>query len=141
MSKTKKLTNKQALFVKEYVVDLNGTQAATRAGFSAKTANEQASRMLANVHIRSAVQKAMDDRAKRTDITADYVLTTIRETIERCKQAEPAKDKAGKPTGEFQFDASNVLRGTELLGKHLKLWTDKVEHSVTGTLEQYLAKQ
>lgn len=72
-----KLTAKQKTFVEEYLVDLNATQAAIRAGYSAKTANEQGSRLLANVKVREAVQEAMDKRSVRTEITADNVLHEI----------------------------------------------------------------
>lgn len=123
----------------EYLIDLNATQAAIRAGYSAKTANEQAARMLANVSVAAAVQEAMNARAERIGVNADYVLTTIIETIERCKQAKPVLDRKGEPVlvelpnGEcapaYTFDASSVLKGAELLGKHLKMFTDKVEHT------------
>jgi len=69
-----KLTEKQRQFVKEYLVDLNATQAAIRAGYSPKTANEQATRLLVNVSIRTAIEKAMQKRSERTEITADMVL-------------------------------------------------------------------
>src|SRR5665647_473191 len=72
-----KLTAKQRLFVAEYIVDLNGTQAAIRAGYSPKTANEQASRLLAHVSIQTELTAAMDKRAARTDITADNVLQEL----------------------------------------------------------------
>lgn len=124
-----KLTPKQEMFVREYLVDLNATKAAERAGYSVKTANEQGSRLLANVSVASAVQAAMNKRAKDVDISATYVLEGIKKTIERCAQAEPVYDKEGKPTGEYRFDSGAVLRGYELLGKHLKLFTDKVEQS------------
>ncbi|MEK8206760.1 terminase small subunit [Paenibacillus sp. FSL L8-0696] len=65
---------KQKLFVKEYLVDLNATQAAIRAGYSAKTANEQGARLLANVSIQEAIQAAMDKRAAKVDVTAEMVL-------------------------------------------------------------------
>jgi phage terminase small subunit len=70
------------LFVKEYLIDLNATQAAIRAGYSEKTANEQGARLLANVSVSEAIQHGMNERSKRTEITADYVLNTIVETIE-----------------------------------------------------------
>lgn len=71
------LTPKQSCFVREYLIDLNATQAAIRAGYSAKTANEQGARMLAKVSIREAVADQMKARSNRTDITADKVLTEL----------------------------------------------------------------
>jgi phage terminase small subunit len=123
------LTNKQRRFASEYLVDLNATQAATRAGYSAKTANEQGARLLANVSVQAVIQASMKSREQRTEITQDYVLTTIKDTIERCAQAVPVRDKDGAETGEYKFDAGAVLKGAELLGKHLKMFTDKTELS------------
>lgn len=123
------LTPKQKMFVAEYLTDLNATQAATRAGYSARTANEQGARLLANVSVQSAIQEAMDLRSRRTAITQDYVLTGIQQLVERCIQAEAVTDREGNETGEYRFEAFAALKGYELLGKHLKLFTDKVEHS------------
>lgn len=121
------LTARQTRFAAEYLIDLNGTQAAIRAGYSPKTANEQASRLLANVNVATEIQSQVKAREQRTEITQDYVLKTIRDTIERCAQAEPVRDREGAETGEYKFDATAVLRGAELLGKHLKMFTDKTE--------------
>jgi len=126
------LTPKQEQFCLEYIVDLNGTQAAIRAGYSEKTANEQASQLLTKPAVKRRVQELMGERSKRTEITADYVLGKIKETIERCSQAEPVYDKDGLATGEWKFEHNGVLKGCELLGKHLKLFTDK--HDVSGRL-------
>lgn len=68
------LTPKQQLFVSEYLVDLNATQAAIRAGYSAKTADQQGSRLLTNVKVQEAIQAARNDRASRLQVTADRVL-------------------------------------------------------------------
>lgn len=114
------------------MIDLNGTQAAIRAGYSAKTANEQASRLLANANIAAAVQAAMDKRSEDLGIDAKYVLETIKSTIERCRQAEQVKGADGTVSGEYKFDAGAVLKGAELLGKHLKMFTDKTEVSGAG---------
>lgn len=71
------LTDKQRCFVDEYLVDLNATQAATRAGYSARTANEQGARLLANVSVAAAVAEAQKQRSERTGITADRVLAEL----------------------------------------------------------------
>ncbi|KXU99245.1 terminase [Gluconobacter potus] len=71
------LTPKQARFVEEYLVDLNATQAATRAGYSAKTAEQQASRLLVNVKVADAIASAQAKRSKRTEITQDRVLQEL----------------------------------------------------------------
>lgn len=68
------LTPKQEMFVKEYLIDLNGNQAAIRAGYSEKTARITACDLLTNPNIQEALQKAMEERSKRTEITADKVL-------------------------------------------------------------------
>lgn len=125
------------MFVKEYLKDLNATQAATRAGYSKKTAREQATRLLSNVAVAEMIQRAMNKRSEKIEIDADYVLRTIKETIERCKQSAPVLGKNGKaimvetPTGElapvYAFEPMAVFRGAELLGKHLVLWTEKVD--------------
>lgn len=71
------LTAKQQRFVAEYLIDLNQTQAAIRAGYSEKTAAEQASRLLTNVKVSEAVQAAMKARSDRTEIDADWVLKRL----------------------------------------------------------------
>lgn len=72
-----KLTNKQKKFIDEYLIDLNASAAARRAGYSAKTANRIASENLAKPHIQAAIQKAMQEREKRTKITQDNVLEEL----------------------------------------------------------------
>lgn len=71
------LTEKQRRFAAEYIVDLNATQAAIRAGYSEKTAAEQACRLLINVKVQEEIKKAMDDRSARTEITQDMVLREL----------------------------------------------------------------
>ncbi len=137
------LTPKQQVFCREYLVDLNATQAAIRAGYSVKSANEQGSRLLANVKVAAYVELLMEERSTRLDVNADYVLATIVDTIERCRQrVRPMIYKNGDPVlietengslaHAYAYDASSVLRGAELLGRHLKMFTDKVEHSGAG---------
>lgn len=73
----KKLTPKQETFVREYLIDLNATQAAIRAGYSAKTAEQQGPRLLGNVRVSAAISKAMRERIERTQIDADWVLKRL----------------------------------------------------------------
>ncbi len=71
------LTPKQARFVEEYLIDLNATQAAIRAGYSERTANEQGAQLLAKLSIQAAVAEAMAARSERLKIDADWVLTRL----------------------------------------------------------------
>ena len=71
------MTPKQQRFVDEYLVDLNATAAARRAGYSERTANEQGARLVANVSVRSAIVEAQKRRSERTQIDADWVLRTL----------------------------------------------------------------
>lgn len=139
-----KLTPKQARFVEEYLVDLNATQAAIRAGYSKNTAREIGCENLTKPNLQKAIQEKQKARSKRTEITQDYVINTVVETIDRCRQARPVLDRKGEQvyvetdSGEikpaFTFDANAVLRGSEILGKHLGMFTEQVEVSHTGNV-------
>jgi len=109
-----KLTPKQALFVQEYLVDLNATQAAIKAGYSAKTAQSISTENLSKPLIQQAIQEAFAQRAERTKRTADDVLRDIER---RGKLAEEA--------GQF----SAALKAAELEGKYLGMFTEKLDHS------------
>lgn len=126
------LNDKQRRFVEEYLIDLNATQAAIRAGYSAKTAYSQGQRLLKHVEIQQAITEGQAQRSERVKIDQDYVLSSIVETIERCKQAKPVLARNGEPimieNGEGQlvpayiFNAGAILKGAEMLGNHLNLW-------------------
>ena len=72
-----KLTAKQKRFCDEYLIDLNATQAAIRAGYSEKTATAQAARLLTNVNVQIYIQERKQDRVERTEITQDMVLREL----------------------------------------------------------------
>lgn len=74
---TMSLTPKQQRFVEEYLIDLNATQAAIRAGYSAKTAKQQGQRLLTNVDVSQAVAEAQAKLSERTEITQDMVLREL----------------------------------------------------------------
>ncbi|MFN3474071.1 MAG: terminase small subunit [Blastomonas sp.] len=132
------LTAKQEAFVREYLIDLNATQAAIRAGYSAKTAAEVGYENLRKPQIADAIQLAMSTRAAKAELTAEYVLSGIREVAERCLERAPVMEGRGEDRKQmtddegrhvWSFDAAGANKAFELLGKHLKLFTDKVEHS------------
>ncbi len=77
-----KLTTKQKVFVEEYLVDLNATQAAIRAGYSKKTAKEIGHENLTKPHIAEYVMQAKQNRSKETNIDATYVLRRLKEIDE-----------------------------------------------------------
>ncbi|HHK0663021.1 terminase small subunit [Pseudomonas aeruginosa] len=76
------LTKKQRLFVEEYLVDLNATQAAIRAGYSTRRAAEIGYQLLQRPEVAQAIQAAMAERSKRTEVEADYVIRRLREIDE-----------------------------------------------------------
>jgi len=129
------LTAKQQRFVEEYLLDLNATQAAIRAGYSPKTANRTGPENLSKPVIAAAIACAQANRSARTEITQDYVLSSIFSTMERCKQSEAVLDRSGQavlvetPSGDivpaYTFNAMGVFKGAELLGKHLGMFSDK----------------
>jgi phage terminase small subunit len=127
------LTEKQQRFVEEYLIDLNATQAAIRAGYSAKTAEVQASRLLRNVKVAAAIQSGIDARSVRTQLTQDWVLERLKENVERSMQAEAVKDKFGNETGEYVYQGTVANGALQLIGRHLAMFTDKQEVAHTGS--------
>jgi phage terminase small subunit len=123
----KSFTDKQKRFVTEYLIDLNATAAAKRAGYSEKSADKIGPELLGKTSIQEALSKALAKRSERTEITQDWVLSRLQTVAERCLQAAAVIDKEGNPTGEYKFDSSGANKSLELLGKHLKLFTEKVE--------------
>ncbi|ESR71192.1 terminase [Pseudomonas aeruginosa VRFPA05] len=76
------LTKKQRLFVDEYLIDLNATQAAIRAGYSTRRAAEIGYQLLQRPEVAHAIQAAMAERSRRTEVEADYVIRRLREIDE-----------------------------------------------------------
>lgn len=132
------MTPKQDAFCREYIVDLNATQAAIRAGYSEKTAQEQSSRLLSNVIIQAKVQELIDVRSKRLELSADFVIQGLMEVSERCMQRAPVMVRRGREMVQatdadgnhiWRFDSVGANGSLGLLGKHLKLFTEKHEHT------------
>lgn len=133
-----KLTDKQTAFVREYLVDLNATQAAIRAGYSERTASRIGPQLLGKTGVREAIEKAQAKRARRVEVTQDYVLSNLVEVVERTMQRAPVLDRKGEQVTDeegravWTFDAKGANRALELLGKHLGIFTDKVRAEVSG---------
>ena len=129
-----RLPDKRRRFVDEYIIDCNGTQAAIRAGYAPKAANEQAARLLANASIKAAVEEKLAEIRRKNEITADWVVDKAKKIIERCMQAEPVYDHEGNPTGEYKFDSSGANGSLKILAKYLGMekTTVSVESSGLG---------
>jgi phage terminase small subunit len=140
------VNEKQGQFVREYLIDLNATQAAIRAGYSAKTAHVNGPRLLTHAEVSRAIEAAKAERAAKNGLDADWVLSRLRRVAERCLVAEPVmrfdpveKDmvqatavhpETGEEVGVYAFDSKGANGALKLLGDHLGLYVKKVE--VTG---------
>ncbi len=136
------LNARQLRFVDEYLIDLNATQAAIRAGYSPRTAGVIAAENLQKPNIAAAVAQKQAERAKETKLSAEYIITRLQENVERAMQAEPVmkfdhEEKRMIETGEYQYEGSVANRALELLGKHIGLFPDR--HEVTGKNGESLA--
>lgn len=157
---TKKLTKKQELFVSEYLIDLNATQAAIRAGYSENTAKETGYENLTKPHIAEAISNAQNKRLEKNEVNADYVLKRLIEIDEM--DVVDILDDSGhiKPITQWPkswrrtisgLDIQELMMGEvetvlrkikwpdkvknlELLGKHIDVQAFKEKREVEGEL-------
>ena len=145
---TEKLSPKEQRFCLEYIVDQKGGPAAVRAGYSARSADQIASRLLRKDKVAAKVQELLAEVKKDNLVTLEYVVNTLKEVVERCMTHEPVmefdhtekkmvqkmaaklEDGKLKEVGIFEFDSSGANRALELLGKHIGAFPEK--HEVTG---------
>jgi phage terminase small subunit len=117
VSLAKTLTPKQNLFISEYLANgMNASKAAISAGYSESSAGSIGSENLTKPEIVAEIDKRLERRAKRLGADADYVINTIMSVIEKCNDSDSEL-----------YDPQAVLKGAELIGKTLKLFTDKLE--------------
>lgn len=146
-----KLTAKQQRFVEEYLIDLNATQAAIRAGYSKKTAKEVGCQNLTKLNIQEEIQKKIKNREKRTEITQDRVLKELAAiafakvsdfviiddwghvelTQTEALSEDNKKALAGIKETKFGINVETYdkTKALELLGRHLGMFKDKIEVS------------
>ena len=154
------MTKKQKRFVEEYLIDLNATQAAIRAGYSPDTAKSIGSENLTKPDIQARIAKAMAERSRRTGVNADRVVmelakiafvnagdvidaetATVKPDAARDDTAaiQSVKVKTfGEDGLEREIKMADKLKALELLGKHLGMFKDKVE--LSGGLEMEKSK-
>lgn len=146
-----KLTAKQQRFCDEYLIDLNATQAAIRAGYSVKTANEQGSQLLAKLSIQEVIGREMAERSKRTGINQDRVVielaklafvniadvvdledATVRTsaTEEDLACIQSVKIKPSEFGTEREIKLYDKKASLELLGKHLGMFKDNMNLNI-----------
>lgn len=134
-----KLTPKQELFITEYIIDSNATQAAIRSGYSKRSAMQIGEQNLRKHEIKCKIDEHMKQRALDNGVTADMVLKDLLELKDKCLGRKPIRLTHTNKDGNYEiiekviFDASGAKASLELLGKHLKLFVDKVETENTNT--------
>lgn len=144
-----KLTPKQARFVQEYLCDLNATRSAIRSGYSSRRASEIGHQLLQRTTVATAIQRAMQKREKRTEITQDRVLAQIakiafadlKDFVEWDGDRiniKPSDDVDGTLLSEISENVSDLggrtikirrhdaMKALELLGRHLGMFNDKL---------------
>jgi phage terminase small subunit len=134
------LTDKQKLFCDEYLKDLNGKQAAIRAGYSENTAEQQASRLLSNVKLQEYLNSKRKKLEKKTEVTQEWIIKNLKKVYKRCMQITPITDSEGNPLGDYKFEHSGATKSLELLGKTLGMFVDtkKLTGKITLTHEEAL---
>tara|TARA_R110002124_G_scaffold60694_4_gene166345 strand:+ start:401 stop:829 length:429 start_codon:yes stop_codon:yes gene_type:complete len=127
-----KLNAKQTRFCEEYLIDLNGTQAAIRAGYSEKTAAEIGSENLRKPNIAEFIAELKKSRSDETLIDAAWVLMSAKKVYDRCMQEEAVTGREGSPTGEYKFEHSGANAALGIIGKHVDVqaFLDKKEVTV-----------
>ena len=113
------LNEKQKQFCEEYIIDLNGTQAAIRAGYSKKTARAIANELLTKLDIQEYICKLKNKRSERVKYSQDELMRDILEVKNRCLQANPVLDKEGNETGIWKFDSNGANKALDMLAKHV----------------------
>ncbi|WP_033606188.1 terminase small subunit [Streptococcus sp. CM6] len=131
-----KLTLKQQRFADEYIISGNATDAAIKAGYSSKYANTNASKLLQNTTIKSYIDERLAQLASEKIATQQEVLSYLTSVMrgETQEQTLCSIGELGQQVIDIDVGAKDRIKAAELLGKRHRLWTDKVEADVSGTV-------
>jgi len=146
-----KLTAKQELFCREYIIDFNATQAYIRAGYKAKnenSANVQASRLLRNDNVKQKINELKQEREKALEIDAEWVLKQAIEIFKIAKGELPHTMgyKKGDEIKKVQMHKTNLreaCKALEIIGKHtsVKAFEKEIDLGNNTTFEVILPKE
>ncbi len=127
------MTAKQKCFCQEYLIDLNATQAAIRAGYSEKTAYSVGQRILKNVEVKKYIAEQLEQIKNEKIADAQEVLEYLTSVMrgEQKEQVPLMMIDGGQTLVEKGISAKDRLKAAELLGKRYALFTEKLE--VEGT--------
>lgn len=130
------MTLKQQRFADEYIISGNATDAAIKAGYSPKYANTNASKLLQNTTIKFYVDERLAQLASEKIATQEEVLTYLTSVMrgETQEQTLCSIGELGQQVIDIDVGAKDRIKAAELLGKRHRLWTDKVEADVSGTV-------
>jgi len=137
-----KLTPKQEAFCLEYLIDLNATKAAMRAGYSESSAYSIAGENMKKPEIIERIAELKAERSKITKIDAQWVLENAKKVFDRCMQHEPVM-QAGEPTGEYKFEHSGANKALEIIGKHIDVqaFNERTTTEATVTVKETLSER
>lgn len=136
MTKMTKMTLKQQRFADEYIITGNATQAAIKAGYSKKTAKVIANENLTKPYIKKYIDERLAQLESEKIASQQEVLSYLSSVMrgEMTEQTLRSVGESGQVIAEIDVGAKDRIKAAELLGKRYKLWTDKSEVDVTGTV-------
>ena len=131
-----KLTNKQRKFCDEYLIDCNGTQAAIRAGYSPKTANEQAAKLMTDSRISTYISEKLDEISSERIADAQEVLEYLTSVMrgEHTEQILRLDGNGVQVLDQIQVSAKERLKAAELIGKRFGMFKDSFQIEGTPVL-------
>ena len=137
----KKLTARERAFVRQYLVDLNGTQAAIRVGYSEKTAASQASRLLRKSDVQAYRDALLQEQFDAIGVTKHSIAAEVWGIYQKCCQKEPVMEwdsvnREWVPSGEWAFNVKGALKALDMLRQMLPEM--KNDDDAGGGLEEML---